>query len=540
MSKKQIKADFKRRKTELKLDYKTHKQKQKYAYRAKKEELRYKEKTADSSQKKEYRLALKAIKRDYKKEAFLQKSIYLEKKSALKKKKRKELESVVQLVTDRVPESLSGSLTLSYVLIFFTFALLQSIFVIVATNYTIEKRSDESMITVANSLRAGQFQQEMAQALATDNNMNIALYTQEGDLVYSFGFEEISSHLPYNEFYEEPFSYRYQAEDLRIYTTKAEGYSINVARSMKSEYAFLSIVVNLMLFSLALVLTISYFVGNRTAKNLLRPIGVLSRAMNEVSSADLSARLPTDNIRTELRDVVDSYNGMLDKIEDAYLRQKQFVSDASHELRTPLAIISGYSDILSRWGAEDPAIRQEAMDAIITQTANMQTLLERLLYITRSENGSLQAELQTTELSAVCKEVLQDFKTIHPQKQFELMGQASALCDPHLMRQLLTILLDNSVKFTSEDGIIQISLTQEEDTALLQVSDNGIGMPQEVADHIFERFYKGDSSHNEKGFGLGLSIAKLIVETQKGTISVDSTPQQGTTFTIQLKRKTTA
>ncbi len=540
MNKKQIKADFKRRKTELKLDYKTHKQKQKYAYRAKKEELRYKEKTADSSQKKKYRLALKAIKRDYKKEAFLQKSIYLEKKSTLKKKKRKELESVVQLVTDRVPESLSGSLTLSYVLIFFAFALLQSIFVIVATNHTIEKRSDESMITVANSLRAGQFQQEIAQALATDNNMNIALYTEEGTLVYSFGFEEISSHLPHNEFYEEPFSYRHQAEDLRIYTTKAEGYSINIACSMKSEYAFLSIVVNLMLFSLALVLTISYFVGNRTAKNLLRPIGVLSRAMNEVSSADLSARLPTDNIRTELRDVVDSYNGMLDKIEDAYLRQKQFVSDASHELRTPLAIISGYSDILSRWGAEDPAIRQEAMDAIITQTANMQTLLERLLYITRSENGSLQAELQITELSVICKEVLQDFKTIHPQKQFELTGQASAFCDPHLMRQLLTILLDNSVKFTSEDGNIQISLTQEEDTALLQVSDNGIGMTQEVADHIFERFYKGDSSHNEKGFGLGLSIAKLIVETQKGTISVESAPQQGTTFSIQLKRKTTA
>ncbi len=537
MNKKAIKAEFNRRKKELKLDFKRSKTKRKYAWRAQREELRYKKKTADKGQKKAIKTALTAAKRDYKKEAFLQKSIYLEKRNLLKKKKRDRLDSVVKIVTERVPESLSGSLTLSYVLIFFGFVLLQSIFVIAATGYTIDKRAADALTTVANTIKAGQFQEELSRAVATENDMNIALFDQEDHLVYSHGLEEFCPLLPYNETFEKPFSFRHQNKDFMIYSIKAEGYSLNLAKSTDTENAFLSIVVNVMLISAALVLTVSYFVGYRTARNLLRPIGVLSRAMNEVSSADLSARLETDNIRTELREVVDSYNRMLDKIEDAYLRQKQFVSDASHELRTPLAIISGYSDILSRWGAEDPAVRQEALDAIQTQSANMQSLLERLLYITRSENGSLQLELSENALSPICKEVLQDFKILHPQKQFSLSGEAKGICDPHLVRQLLTILLDNAVKFTAQEGNIAIDLSEDETYAYLSVTDDGVGMSEEIAAHIFERFYKGDSSHNEKGFGLGLSIAKLITESQGGTISATSAPQKGSTFKISFTKK---
>ncbi|MBQ7936594.1 MAG: HAMP domain-containing histidine kinase, partial [Clostridia bacterium] len=164
------------------------------------------------------------------------------------------------------------------------------------------------------------------------------------------------------------------------------------------------------------------------------------------------------------------------------------------------------------------------------------TLLERLLYITRSENGSLQLELSENALSPVCKEVLQDFKTIHPEKQFSLSGEAKGVCDPHLVRQLLTILLDNAVKFTAKQGRISIDLSEDETHAYLAITDNGTGMSEEIAAHIFERFYKGDSSHNEKGFGLGLSIAKLITESQGGTISVLSSLGKGSTFSIKFKK----
>ena len=232
--------------------------------------------------------------------------------------------------------------------------------------------------------------------------------------------------------------------------------------------------------------------------------------------------------------MVHSYNGMLDKIEDAYERQKQFVSDASHELRTPLAVIHGYADILSRWGGEEPAVRQEAIDAILTQSGNMETLLERLLYIARSETGKIRPKMEMAELAPLCNELLQEFRLIHPNRSFALEGAATAACDPAMMRQLLVILLDNAAKFTREGGRITIRLAQAEGQTILQVQDDGIGMSQEIANRVFERFYKGDSSHNEKGYGLGLSIAKILAESQGGSITVESVEGNGSVFAITL------
>jgi signal transduction histidine kinase len=303
---------------------------------------------------------------------------------------------------------------------------------------------------------------------------------------------------------------------------------------MKEESAILSLVVNLLLLSIGGALVVSYMVGYRITRKQLRPIGVLGRAMKEMSAARLSDRLETENIHTELAEVVHSYNEMLDKIEDAYERQKQFVSDASHELRTPLAVIRGYADILSRWGAEDENVRQEAVEAILAQSENMQTLLERLLYIARSESGKIRADLQKIELAPICAELLQDFKMMHPSRTFLLEGEVTALCDGAMMRQLLTVLLDNAAKFTKEGGEIKITLSSRQGKPILSVTDDGIGMEPQVAERIFERFYKGDSSHNEKGYGLGLSIAKLLAEGQGGSIIAQSQAGQGSTFTVIL------
>ncbi len=532
MNKKEIQAEYKRNKGALDFEYKTDKTRRRYAYRVRKAELKFKVKNAAKADKKEARRALKIEKREYKKEAYLQKGIYLEKKARLKKKTRDALGSLVGRVTEYAPESLVGGLMLHYILIFLLFGLLQAGTVIFATNYVMVNRADETVRAVAGSLEAGALDASIAARLAEENEMNITLYDASGARVYSFGPEQAAEDLPYNTRWEEPFTYRRQTDRLRIYSQKtAEGYRLNLAKSMQEEGAILSLVVNLLLFSVAGALIVSYFVGYRITKKQLRPIGILGRAMEEMSAARLSDRLETENIQTELVGVVESYNGMLDKIEDAYERQKQFVSDASHELRTPLAVIRGYADILSRWGAEEPEVRQEAIDAILSQSANMETLLERLLYIARSENGKVQAQLAPTALAPLCADLLQDFRMMHPTREFTLEGEAEALCDAGLMRQLLTILLDNAAKFTKEGGKITVRLGGE---AALAVCDDGVGMAPEVAARVFERFYKGDSSHNEKGYGLGLSIARIITESQGGKISLQSEEGKGTTFYIQM------
>ncbi len=520
------------------MKYKEDHARLKLGWHRKKAELKFKLDAAEKKDRADLKEQLKAEKIAYKKEAFLQKSIYQESLIPLRREKRTALGGVVTTVTAHAPESLAGGLTLSYILIFFLLSLVQGGFVVGATYYTLEKRAEDALITTVGTLEAGGLDQKVAERLADETDFHIALYREDRTLVYTYGTKGLEKTLPYNQKWDQPFSYRHQTENMRIYsekiTTEEGTFFLNLAKDMKEEDILISIVVNLLLISIAIAMGVSYLVGFRIARKKLRPIGVLGRAMEEMSAAKLSDRLDTRHIRTELVEVVESYNTMLDKIEDAYSRQKQFVSDASHELRTPLAIIAGYSDILSRWGMEEPEVRQEAVDAILSQTANMQALLERLLYIARSENGKVQASFDRVDLTALCEDLLQDFQVMHPDRSFTQDGAAKAWCDADLMRQLLTILLDNAAKFTSEGGKIHLCLSQKEDKAVLALSDDGIGMSPAVKAHIFERFYQGDSSHNEKGFGLGLSIARLIVESQNAELEVESEEGKGSTFIIKL------
>lgn len=537
MHKQEIKATYKRDLGALKFEYKTEKTRRLYAWRVKKAELKYAIKMATKPEKKAAKRELKKEKREYKKEAYLQKGIFLEKKARLKKKTRDALGSVVRIVTDHAPESLVGGLTLNYVLIFLLVGILQAVFVGISANYVLEDRAAQTLHTVAASLEAGGLKEQVAKTLAEENDMNITLFRGD-NVAYSFGLEDYQGELPFNARIEEPFTHTVQAEKLLILTEKMEQgdavYYLNLAKSMKKEDAILSIIVNLLLLAVGIALVASYFIGYRATRKALRPIGILGRAMEEMSAARLSDRLETADIRTELVDVVRSYNGMLDKIEDAYERQKQFVSDASHELRTPLAVIRGYADILSRWGGEDPAVRQEAIDAILSQSANMETLIERLLYIARSESGKLRPKLELVDLAPLCNELLQEFRLIHSDRNYRLDGEAVAQCDAAMMRQLLAILLDNASKFTKEGGHITIALRQAKEKTILQVRDDGIGMSKELTKKVFERFYKGDSSHNQKGYGLGLSIAKILAESQGGTIAVESKEGEGTVFAITI------
>ncbi len=533
MNKKKIKAAYKRQIKEEKFQYKKIRDRAKYAWRIRKAELKCSIKNA----KKEERAALKQEKRrakkDYKQELYLQKSIYLEKKNSQKKKMREELGSLVRVVTDRAPESLAGNLTLGYLLIFLVFAILQGGLFAGLSYYTMDRRANEALLSAAATMQAGGLQEQIAERLSGESGLQITLWREDGKVAYSHGLSEMAP-FKANFSKEEPYAETYQGERLRVYSIAVEEGHLSLVKSMREENAALSLMINLMLLSVALALAVSYFVGHRITRNLLRPIGVLGRAMNEISVKDLSKRLETENIRTELADVVEAYNRMLDKIEDAYLRQKQFVSDASHELRTPLAVISGYGDILSRWGAEDPEVSKEAIDAIVTQAAGMERLVERLLYIARSEDGAISPVLEPQTLAPICEELLQDFRMMHPKREFSLAGNATGRVDKDLLRQILVILLDNAVKFTKEEGKILFSLREEGGKAYLKVADDGVGMSKEVAAHVFERFYKGDSSHNEKGFGLGLSLAKLMVEAQGGSIIVESEEGKGSAFTLEF------
>jgi signal transduction histidine kinase len=229
---------------------------------------------------------------------------------------------------------------------------------------------------------------------------------------------------------------------------------------------------------------------------------------------------------------------MLDRINEAYSSQLRFVSDASHELRTPIAVIQGYANMLNRWGKDDPATRQEAIDAITAESAAMKELIEQLLFLARGDNESMHVELENFDLTAVAAEVLRETEMIDRTHVFSAQwdGSAPIHADMGLIKQAMRILVDNSIKYTPAGGHIRLAVSAAGGEVRLSVQDEGQGIDAESLPHIFERFYRTDQSRARQtgGTGLGLAIAKWIVDRHGGHFEVISREGIGTRMTVVL------
>lgn len=282
--------------------------------------------------------------------------------------------------------------------------------------------------------------------------------------------------------------------------------------------------------------------ASKMSKRHLKPILVMTEQVKDMSANNLSTRLNVSGTKDELKDLAITFNQMLDDIQKSYEREKQFVSDASHELRTPIAVIKGYAGMLNRWGKEDPAILEESIQAILGETDNMHSLVESLLFIARNDKGTLKMDKVPFNFSDLLTEIVKETRLIDANHQIDDHIAQSIVVDGSAdkLKQALRVFIDNSIKYTPDHGQIQLSLKREAHLAILQISDNGIGISKEDLPYIFDRFYRADKSRTKLrenqhgGTGLGLSIAKIIIEQHGGVIKVESELNEGTTFTLTL------
>ncbi len=296
-------------------------------------------------------------------------------------------------------------------------------------------------------------------------------------------------------------------------------------------------------FVLCFVLVLSSIrSASKMANKHLKPIRIMTEQVKDMSGNNLSSRLNISGTKDELKDLALTFNQMLNDIQKSYEREKQFVSDASHELRTPIAVIKGYAGMLNRWGKDDPAILEESIHAILSETDNMHSLVESLLFIARNNKGSLQMEKAPFCFTDLFIEIVKETRLIDSQHIIEETIDSNLLIDgsSDKLKQALRIFIDNSIKYTPDGGKIILSLRRSENHAIVVISDNGIGISKEDLLHIFDRFYRADKSRTKMkenqhgGTGLGLSIARIIIEQHGGNIHVDSTVNEGTTFTLFL------
>lgn len=303
-----------------------------------------------------------------------------------------------------------------------------------------------------------------------------------------------------------------------------------------------------------LSLLTNLFRNNRSIRKVLRPIQELSAAasrlnsmthmsrrelenlageLDKINAKHLDSRIDLSATQKELRSLAQAINDMLDRVNRAYSAQMRFVSDASHELRTPIAVIQGYAALLDRWGKSDPEALQESIDAIRSEAAAMERLVEQLLFLARGDNDSQPVHMERLDLTALAGEVLREEEMIHPERTFLPRWGEEAVtvrADPGLMKQVMRILMDNAVKYSPDTGRVYLRVSESQGYARVTVQDEGMGIAPEGISHIFERFYRTDQSRDRKtgGTGLGLAIARWIVERHGGWFEVVSRPDVGT------------
>ena len=230
---------------------------------------------------------------------------------------------------------------------------------------------------------------------------------------------------------------------------------------------------------------------------------------------------------------------MLDRIESAYNTQIQFVSDASHELRTPIAVIQGYADMLARWGRSDESVREEAVAAIRSESRAMKVLVEQLLFIARHDKSPQRYKMDYFDLQDIAGETVRETRLIAGDHTVAegVMESAIVLGDRDALKQALRVFLDNALKYTAPDGHITVSCRRDGSYARLTVEDDGVGIAEEDLTRIFDRFYRTPDARGGPvdGHGLGLSIARIIVQAHGGRIEVQSSPGRGSRFHMLLR-----
>ncbi|HSK85202.1 MAG TPA: ATP-binding protein [Rubrobacter sp.] len=285
------------------------------------------------------------------------------------------------------------------------------------------------------------------------------------------------------------------------------------------------------------------------ARKALSPVSAVVTAAHRITEGDHSKRLPVAHPNDEIGDLAATINGMLShlektlaRLEETLDRQRRFVADASHELRTPLTSIHGYAQVLEEWALRDPQIGPESVAAIKRESERMKGLVENLLELARGDEG-MKLHLKDDNLTEVVEEAAESARAavngkVHIERLTpkQRVQRVSALFDRERLRQALSILLDNAVKYTPEGGRVTMNIVEEDGSVGVEVSDTGIGIPEDQIPHVFERFYRAEEARSTEGLGLGLSIARQIAEDHGGSIEVRSKPGEGSTFIIRIPR----
>lgn len=370
-------------------------------------------------------------------------------------------------------------------------------------------------------------QNEIVSVEIYDSNLNI-IYPTNMEKRYSDNIIVIIEKLIYNK------EYTYSTN---FYKNNSE-YFLNISYDAEEKINDTMRIFFLVMASGALGLFIFAPIVSRTSYKLTGPIKNMTEITKTITVNNINTRLDIKDTQDELKELSKTFNEMMDRIEEGYKSQQQFVSDASHELRTPIAVVKGYVNMLDRWGKNDRDVLEESISAIKNETENMQDLIEKLLFIARSDKNTLVFSKEDFKISILLNEIEKETRLIDSKHKlyFKFYEDANMYADKNRIKQAIRIIIDNAIKYTPLDGYIMVSGYIQDNYYVIKVEDTGIGIEKDDLNKIFDRLYRAEQSRSKdiSGHGLGLSIAKIIILGHKGKIKVKSSVGKGSEFSILL------
>ncbi|MFA6610673.1 MAG: ATP-binding protein, partial [Candidatus Omnitrophota bacterium] len=329
---------------------------------------------------------------------------------------------------------------------------------------------------------------------------------------------------------------------LRIFSTpvfenEKVAYIVQVSTPLTSIEAALNNLKVTLFLLFPITILVTGVMGSFLAKAAMHPVDNMIQTIHQITAENMKLRIASPKTKDEVQKLAETFNEMLERLEGAFTAQQQLFADLSHELKTPLTILRGEFEVglkRARSAEEYEAILHSGLEEINRITK----LADSLLLLAKFDSKEVRPEMKLIDISSLIQDSVNHIKVLSEIKHIHLILKAGERilmnADEGQLKTAFLNLLDNAVKYTPESGNIDVTVERKMSMARITIHDSGVGIPKKEIRHIFDRFYRVEKSRNSSGFGLGLSIARSIIEAHNGTIEVKSNASQGTAFIIKI------
>jgi heavy metal sensor kinase len=314
---------------------------------------------------------------------------------------------------------------------------------------------------------------------------------------------------------------------------------VQVASSLEDMEKALNTLLLILAITIPSALAVASLGGHFLANRALRPVDDVTNTARAITSHNLNRRIQIRKTNDEIDRLAETLNEMISRLDQSFKKIRQFSADVSHELKTPLTVLRGEIEVALRrvrTGEDYRAILKSNLEEI----SNMTKIVDDLLLLSRADTGEVPLSKTTVDLSELLSEIQVQSQLLATSRSIDVYVHNDqpvyTLADPLRLKSMMLNIIGNGIKYSPEGGRIDITLKKVNGSALIRISDQGIGIPSDALPHIFDRFYRVDKARSraEGGSGLGLSICKWVAEAHDGSISAESEPGKGSTFTVRL------